>query len=244
MSEAKKVSIDVDDIFGDLFDLNIRGIRSIAVLWRRPSAYAEAAQDPDWEDRYTPSIRLWLSIAAVGSFLQFLWISDDAPIARVYADGIAGAGLTAPEGMSLLALGREAAVWSYGLMPIIQTILLILLAILWRGWGRPISAGLRVRYLLGVVVPSGSLMLAAVPLLAFIPEEFLTPFGLILAVVAATVDVQTSARGFITAGTLGAKMVRAFALAAMLLVLNVGVSILVQVAGVIIVAYKYGLTPS
>lgn len=244
MAKAKQITVSIDDLFGDLFGLNIKGMRSIIDLWVRPSDYAKAAEDPDWEERYTPSIRLWLSLAAAGSFLQFLWISENAPIARVFADGFANAGLQSSSAISLLELGREAAVWSYGLMPILQTIFLIILALLWGVWGQPTSAGLRVRYLLGIIIPSGSLMLLFLPVLAFLPPNSMTMVGLVLAVIAAAVDFQTAARGFMAAETRAGRLLRSLAIATMLFMLNVGVSILVQVAGVIIVAYKYGMTPS
>ncbi|NNU15825.1 hypothetical protein HK107_05760 [Parvularcula sp. ZS-1/3] len=244
MTDTKRAMIGLDDIFGDLFGLNIKGMRSIVDVWIKPATYAKAARDEGWEGRYTPSIRLWLSMMAVGSFLQFLWISDDAPITKVFAEGFRDAGLSAPEGITLTELGQEAAVWTYGLMPVVQLVFLMFLAVFWRLWGAPTTVGLRVRYLLGVMIPSGSLMLAILPVLAVMPEAYMTAYGLLLAVLAALVDWQTSARGFITAKARGGKLLRALALAVMIFVVNVGVSIIVQVAGVIIVANKYGLSPA
>lgn len=65
-----------DALMSDLFGLNARAFRTVWDTFTKPSEVFAAAFDKDWLDRYTPSIRLALSLIAATVFLKFIWLND------------------------------------------------------------------------------------------------------------------------------------------------------------------------
>lgn len=236
--------ISVDDLAGDLFSLNIRGLRSIAILWARPSAYFDAADDAEWKDSYTPSVRLWLSLIALSSLLQVIWLSPTSPIVMAYADGFREAGLALPETLTFPALGEEAAVLIFTAFPIVQLLTFLFILPLFRVWGRETTFSLRVRYGFATMIPSASLMMIILPGMAGLPSGWASSFGWAIGLVAMTVDTMTVHRSGVheTAGTW--RWLRALLIAVIVLGLNVIMHAITQVAGIIFISVKYGLAPA
>lgn len=65
-----------DALLDDLFGLNVRALRTLAVSVIWPAKLFTAARDRDWLDRYTPSIRLVFTLIAAVVFLKFLWVNE------------------------------------------------------------------------------------------------------------------------------------------------------------------------
>lgn len=65
-----------DALLDDLFGLNVRALATLWASFTQPSKVFTAARDPDWLDKYTPSIRLVFSLIAVIVFLKFVWTND------------------------------------------------------------------------------------------------------------------------------------------------------------------------
>ncbi|MFN3213099.1 MAG: hypothetical protein ACE37M_08340 [Henriciella sp.] len=68
---------DFDSLLADLFGLNIRGVKTLYDLFRRPKAVFESARVFDWRSKYTPTLRLAFSILTVFSLLSFFWAAED-----------------------------------------------------------------------------------------------------------------------------------------------------------------------
>ena len=229
------------DVFAeDLFGLNLRGLRSIGVLWRNPKLYFNAARHVDWRESFTPSIRLWLFFFALLSFFKFWWVGSSDGMIEAYANGFAQAELPLPVGMTYHEVGREAVLLVFGMLPLFQITATILLALTFPFWGEPTTSALRQRYLFAVIVPSSSLMPVFMTVMMFVPPQYLTFYGLGLAALTWVIDFQTGYRGaFQTAGR-GGRIWRAALLSLCVVALNIATTLAAQLIGIVLTTQKYG----
>lgn len=234
--------LSVDSLAEDLFGLNIRGLQSILILWRRPKLYFEAARTSDWQNRYTPSIRLWLSFFALFSALQFWWFGSNDAMISAYASGFADAGLVLPEGVTYEDVGAETVMWVFGWVPAIQIVSMVLLSFVYSAWGERTTLSLRQRYLFSVMIPSASIMPIFLTGMLFVPQNLLTLYGVGLAVVAFTVDFQTGYRGAFSQVSKRGRLWRAGLLALILVTINTLTTIAAQITGILLTSQKYGVS--
>ncbi|MEL6569201.1 MAG: hypothetical protein AAFQ22_12335 [Pseudomonadota bacterium] len=236
--------LSMDAIAEDLFGLNIRGLFSILTLWRHPRQYFDAARTAEWSNRFTPSIRLWLSFFALFSALKLWWIGQNESMIGAFADGFANAGLTLPDDTTYEDVGREAVMFSFGLVPILQIITMLLLSVIYTAWGERTTLALRQRQLFAVMIPSASVMPVFLTLMLFVPQDALTAYGIVLALVALVIDFQTGYRGaFFSVSNLG-RFWRAALLAVIIVILNTATAIIAQIMGIVLTSQKYGVMPT
>ncbi len=233
--------IGVDDLAGDIFNLNIRGLKSITALWRSPKTYFQAARRTDWSGRFTPSVRLWLSIIALTSLLQFIWIGSGSPLVEAYTQGFRDAGVVVAGETTVEELSEIAAVWIFGIFPIVQLVLFLFLLPLFPLWGKGTTFSLRVRYGFAMMVPSASLMVFILPSMALFPPGVMSSFGLGIGLMAFLVDAQTAYRGGF-GGSVLRRALRAMAVSGLILTLNITAHIATQIAGIVFVSIRYGVT--
>lgn len=241
---AMTQNIGLDDLAGDIFNLNIRGLRTIAVLWRNPGKYFDAASDPDWQDRFTPSIRLWLSMIALASLLQFLWLGSDTPLVAAFAQGFRDAGVELQDGLTYEAIGETAAVWIFAAFPVVQLLTFLFILPLFQIWGRETTYSLRVRYGFAMMTPSASVMLLLLPSMALLAPEQVSAFGVAIGVLAWLIDAVTMYRGASPGRTRSGRLLRAGVMAAIILTLNVVTNVATQIAGIVMISARYGLVTS
>lgn len=116
-------AVVLDDLVQDLFGLSARAASSIVTLYRRPEIYYTAARDKDWEARFTPFIRLWLSIFALLTFLQFIWLREDSPLVTATAAQLTQASITLPDGITVAELSQQVHTTGYAAFPILALLL-------------------------------------------------------------------------------------------------------------------------
>ena len=233
-------TLSVDAIAEDLFGLNIRGLRSLYVLWIYPKHYFAAARMPDWENRYTPSIRLWLTFFALFSALKIWWIGGNDGMIGAYANGFAQSGMPLPEGMTYEDIGKETVLWVFGLWPILQIVSMVLLSLVYPFWGERTTMALRQRYFFAVLVPSASLMPVVLTIMLFVPGNMLNIYGMALAVISFFVAFQTGYRGGFSSVSGMQKAWRAALLALIVVILNILTNIVIQIVGILVISQKYG----
>ncbi|NHK29243.1 hypothetical protein FF098_015095 [Parvularcula flava] len=243
IKEDGRNALSMDAIAEDLFGLNIRGLRSIFVLWVHPKRYFAAARTPDWGNRYTPSIRLWLTFFALFSALKIWWIGGNEGMIGAYANGFAQSGMPLPEGMTYEDIGKETVLWVFGLWPILQIISMVLLSLVYPFWGERTTMALRQRYFFAVIVPSASLMPVVLTIMLFVPGNMLNLYGMALAVVSLFVAFQTGYRGGFEKVSGFQKAWRVGLLAVIVVVLNILTNIIIQIVGILVISQKYGYGP-
>ncbi len=150
---ARRNQITLDDVLEDLFGLSFRAIATVRTLFDRPAEYYAAAREKDWGGRFTPSMRMWLSLFALLSFLQFIWLRADSPLIANTAADITAAGLALPEGMTADELGQKVYVTAYAAYPLLALIALTLGGMFYPFWGKGHTAGTRVRSMFATVIP-------------------------------------------------------------------------------------------
>lgn len=237
----RSADLSIDSIAEDLFGLNIRGVQSILTVWRRPKHYFGAARTPDWQNKFTPSVRLWLSFFALFSALKFWWFGSDSSMIGAYASGFAQAGVILPEGVTYEDIGAETVTWVFGWVPVIQIVSMLLLSVIYSAWGERTTLSLRQRYLFAVMIPSASLMPVFLTGMLFVPSNFLTLYGIGLALVALFIDFQAGYRGAFSQVSPVGRFWRAGLLALILVTINSATAIATQIAGIIMTSQKYGV---
>lgn len=240
----KSSDLSVDSIAEDLFGLNIRGLHSILTLWRRPRDYFAAARTPDWQDRYTPSIRLWLSFFALFSALKFWWFGTNAGIVGAYAEGFAQAGLILPEGVTYEDVGSQAVMRAFGWVPVLQIVSMLLLSLIYGVWGERTTLASRQRYLFAVMIPSASVMPIFLTGMLFVPQHLLTAYGVMLALAAVLIDFQAGYRGAFSKVSVTGRIWRAGLLAVILVSINTTTAIATQIAAIVVTSQQYGVAPA
>lgn len=149
-----KVGLRLDDFIEDVFGLNIRGLKSVWVLFVRPRDYFEAALEPDWKDRFTPSIRLWLSIMAVMFFFKFFWAGSQSATMTFTEQLLQQQAEALPAGLTAREAALRITKWYIAFLPFTSLIGYALLGLVWPFWGRKAGFTLRQRLVFAVIIPS------------------------------------------------------------------------------------------
>ncbi len=187
-------------------------------------------------------MRLWLSLIALSSLLQFLWLGSDTPLVAAFAQGFRDAGVVLRDGMTYEAVGEIAAVWIFASFPVVQLLTFLFILPLFRFWGRETSFSLRIRLGIAIMIPSASVMLFVLPSMSLLAPEQMIAFGWAIGVLAWLVDSVTMFRGASPGKTLWGRIVRSGVFAGIILVLNVIMNVATQITGIILVSMRYGLT--
>lgn len=240
--ESGLTTLSIDALSEDLFGLSFRALRSVKTLWVAPRRYFEAARTLDWAGAYTPSIRLWLSFFALFSALKFWWLGGNDGMIAAYSAGFEQAAVLLPEGMSYRDIGKEAVLWVFGLIPILQIVCMVVLSLLYPFWGERTTIALRQRYFFSVIVPSASLTPVFMTLMMVVPSQGLSVYGIAIAVLSLLVDFQTGLRGGFANVSGFQRVWRAGLLALIVVILNVTMSLIAQIAGIIVIGQRYGVS--
>lgn len=170
-TDTKKTSdgLGIDDLVEDIFGLNLRGLKTIWTLIRRPWLYFEAAKTPKWQDKYTPSFRVWFSIVAIGAFFQFIWIGQNSPMFAQYLgmmnEIIEGTNASLAESDKMIDLNvfdpnvaaKTLVKYSQLFLPLGYLICMLVVAALFHSWGERLSFVVRIRYVFAIIIP-GSIL--------------------------------------------------------------------------------------
>ncbi len=71
--------VNPDALVEDLFGLNLKGLKTLRDLFFRPRRLFESARIPDWNEAYTPTVRLSFSLITLFTLLSFFWAAEDGP---------------------------------------------------------------------------------------------------------------------------------------------------------------------
>lgn len=233
--------IGFDNLLEDLFGLNIRALKSIWTSFSKPKTYIQAAHDPNWRDRFTPSFRVWFGLLALYSVLRFIYGAEDSPMVEMYAkmfeDGLA----TQPENsmrFDTTKTAQEMLKWTFVFFPFALIPFYAVLAWIFRSFPNPTTFVLRLRYIFITVLPTTTLVLLST-FLYLVPVfiEHLLIFSALSFVVIFFVDWLTGYRGAFAGGAKKGRAGLSMVFATLLMVSYISASILAAIpAGVIAVA--------
>ncbi len=201
-----------DDLLGDLFGLNVAGLRSVWTLFAAPRRYFDAARLPDWGHAFTPSVRLWLSLTALTVLLRFLWAQEDGRIAESYA----GIWFDFREGLdmeSARALGAATLNWILIVTPFVGLLTLSAVSLLFPLWGKGVKGTERVRFGFATIIPGAVLAIPLLPLFPHLTSMDPRVAWLIVLGPSLVFDVSTAARGAFAGQPIAARIAKALVFA-------------------------------
>lgn len=208
-TETPKDKVGLDDIVEDAFGLNVRGLQTLWAMIVRPAKVFEAARSPDWEARsYTPSIRLVFSLLAVLTAIRFLWASDGSMFYETTVLAIEQAGST--------AFGTDIDAATEALMDIYVVIfplafigMQIVGSAICFVWGKDTRFPARLRLYFLAIIPSTISTVILTIALSFVTLELYTPFLAVSILGSLFLDLMTSLRGGVQAGSKGIRTLKA-----------------------------------
>ncbi|GLQ23230.1 hypothetical protein GCM10007853_11040 [Algimonas ampicilliniresistens] len=197
--------VGFDDFLDDIFGISIKGLKSIWTLIVDPTDYFEAARHGDWQGRFTPALRIWLSIMTIMIALQFIWAAD----ASSYMDSITqiprafvdiqikqdGANIEALNNYNMLDAAKRINTRNMLIYPVIFIAVFLLLSAIFRPWRNGENFVVSQRYIFGVIVPASVLGLTTTVLSYLAPPSFYTAYTNIQLVVIGVVYAITAYRG-------------------------------------------------
>lgn len=152
-----------EEFLEDVFGFNTRSARTIWVVFTKPVNYFKAARSSNWQDKYTPSIRLMLLFGAITMALGFIWAKPNGSFIDALNSALI-AGINDGYKFSGHRIDvsdvdlRETLVKVIEFMGLIFTpiyiFLLSLLAWVYRAWGETLPYVIRQRYIFAVCIPA------------------------------------------------------------------------------------------
>lgn len=210
-NQATVSKIGFDNLLEDIFGLNIRALKTIGVLFRKPYDYFEAARTPEWENKYTPSFRVWFGIMALLVALNFIYNNDKSTMTQAYEGMIeniasefqqAHNSANAKEGQASESINIDTAQaakdmgkWVMVYYPFAYIPFMALAGIVVRFWGRSLTYVTRLRYLFAIVIPSTTFMFISTFLVLVVSAKYFAWLTAIMFVIMVALDFLTSYRG-------------------------------------------------
>ncbi len=156
--------IGLEEFLEDVFGLNIRSAKTLWTLFKTPSNYFAAAKTPDWEQKYTPSLRLWLGLTAIMVALQFIWARPDGTFMSAMKESLIGglkSGMNSGAGRSFDlttfdfdAVFVDTMKLNTLIYPFMFVFMMSLLAFAYRAWGQKLPFVVRQRYIFAIIIPA------------------------------------------------------------------------------------------
>ena len=211
-----------DALLNDLFGLNVRALRSLTASLASPARLFEAARDPDWLGRYTPSIRLVFTLIAVTVFLRFVWADEGSGLYQATREQFAALEDTF-SGYDLDALTRDYLNIYLIAFPTAYFFVHALFALMLRVWGKGTPLAVRIRLYFVALLPGLLLGVSMTVLMATLSFDQVTVLLLPMFALVWAVYAITYFRGMAQRMTAGPRLGRSLLTATVLLVAdNVG----------------------
>lgn len=238
-SGEKIKSLGFDNLLEDIFGLNFRGLKSLWVSFLNPKAYYQAAWQPNWGGRFTPSFRLWFSLTLLSFFFQFFWASNGSALISLYEDMIVKSGLVLPSGVS----SRDAAIaYSriyFSFIPFSNALGYFIIALLFPFWGQKTPIIVRIRYIFITATPITFFTFLAYITLAYIPADGVILWSIINILLTVFFYFITGLRGAFYHLSMGQRWWRALVLSFFILVTIFIMAGVAQMISVLILADRY-----
>lgn len=180
-NSSPSLKIGLEEFLEDVFGLNIRSAKTIWELFKTPSLYFKAAQTPHWQQKYTPSLRLWMGLMAIMVALQFFWANPDGAFMQLMKDqlidglkhGIESNGREATilEDIDFDAILLSTMKINTLIYPFIFITLMSLLALIYCAWGQKLPYVVRQRYIFSVIIPGTVVGIISTILMTFLSGE-------------------------------------------------------------------------
>ena len=166
-------SVGYDDLLDDIFGLNFRAFSTVKDIFIRPKVYFQAAKNPSWEAKYTPSLRLVLGLFAIFALFKIIYSNPESTFFQDIVQIDLDYSPKAADDIDLNEVTENVGkqiYWVFWLLPIGLFISWFSLSGLRRVWGEPLNFVVRLRYIFTLVVPLLISMNASSLAELYIPE--------------------------------------------------------------------------
>ncbi|WP_371396385.1 hypothetical protein [Fretibacter rubidus] len=164
LSSPDMASAGREEFFEDFFGLNFRTVKTLWASFKNPIDYFQAALAANWQNKYTPSIRLLLGIGAITVATHFLWAKPNGNFIEIIHEAVIagledGYAAHAHQNLDFSNVDiRHSLSEAMKLAMVIYTpiyiALLSLFAWIYRGWGEDLSYVVRQRYVFALAIPA------------------------------------------------------------------------------------------
>lgn len=169
--------VGLGDLFEDGFGFGSKTAKTIKSVILTPRRYFEAAQTPDWSG-FTPSIRVYVVLLALSSYLRYLYLGDGQVMTELYVGQfqLVLEQLSASDPRWLQADPRQLAndtlenLFFYS--PFVSFVLYTLFGMVWMAYAEKLPLVVRIRYIYALLIPATVFMLIATIAMVVIPSAF------------------------------------------------------------------------
>lgn len=192
---------EVDDLFGDIFGLNARALKTLYKLVLHPRTVFAAARVKNWDGRrFTPSVRLALSIFTLQALFSFFISGEDSSLYTGFMEGWTQAEESTFNSLEEReAAGRSILAQFSASLPFTMLLSHAFMAVLVRVWGAGTNLTERVRLYMLAIAPGLSLALIAIICAPILPD-YLQMLSAAMLLAVAALDFSTAWRGGVVAG--------------------------------------------
>ena len=173
--QPKLKDVSYDELLDDTIGLSLKSLRSIWALIFRPVEYYSAAKTPFWENRFSPSFRIYAGLIAISTGMRFLYRDPESPMVQIYTELFEQNLKEAPTDSPFI--GTDPAVlavatlkWYLFAAPFSMMILYVLLGLIYWGFGEKLSAVVRIRYAFATMIPASLVGLILIVPMFYGPE--------------------------------------------------------------------------
>lgn len=237
--QASMRDVSVDELLDDTVGLSFKSIRSIWSLFKNPVEYFQAARAPFWENRFSPSFRVYAGLMAISTGMRFLWRDEDSPMVVMYSQLFQQIKDKPPENLDPAIIDPTAMAittlkWYILIMPIALIVGYIFLGLIYWGYGEKLNPVVRIRYIFASMIPSSIVGFIMILPMFYAPAAIAGPVSLLAMLIMFGAVWITLYRGaFPKVATTGGKAGRATVVTALNLIFMIIAATLGIVVGIV-----------
>ena len=182
--QATIKDVRFSDLMEDLVGFGARTFHSITTAFTDPRTYFLAAKSPDWTGRFSPSVRIYLGLITVSAFFRFLYAGEAGAMTTLYEgifedlfDQVEAQGKERPTA-STTDLAMETLRYYFILSPFIALPIYMLIGWMFRSFGEPLNAVVRIRYVFAAMVPATTVMTLLTIGFVILPQAWFSTLSL------------------------------------------------------------------
>lgn len=165
------------DLLDDGVGFGAKTLKTLKITVTKPREYFLAAQTPDWSG-FSPSIRVYVVLLAVSSYLRYLYLGDGQLMTELYVGQFEMVieQLSDEDPRWLQADPREMANQTLAELffwtPFISFVLYTLFGMVWMAYAEKLSLAVRVRYIYALLIPATMFMLVSTVAMVTLPSQW------------------------------------------------------------------------
>lgn len=227
-----------DALIEDIFGLSVRGLSTVKDMFVRPAVVLDAGRSRHWLDRYTPSLRLVMSLIALMLVLRVFWAAENSTMFQSILSQLETLGaqrdfeIEDPISVAKVYFTAFALVF-----PFAYIFVHFLMALVTRIWGKGTKMVVRLRLYFAAVIPSVVLSVISMSMTPLLSVDFFLVATVTGSVLALIVSVVTIIRGLATQMALGARIWRGVLFGVLVSVADIICSVTASLLGGIAAGY-------